>query len=108
MESSTDDLTLEQTSGFEVDEISPRRLTRDAVALSVRADRIDGALVGERVGQQSDLAMIEVGAPEELQRFTELRHLPDQVVLELLDRTPQDLEVVEQEVRRIEAVRLCV
>lgn len=58
------------------------------------------------MAQERDLAMVQIGLAKQLLSLTNLASLARQVGVELVDRAADDLELVQDEVRRVEAVGL--
>ena len=72
----------------------------------VGLDGVDGVGVPQRVGEERDLPVVEIGSPEELDGLPRLGHLSTEVDHQLFYRPSNHLELVKDEVRRVELVRL--
>src|SRR5450759_4795713 len=79
----------------------------DAMAGGVGLERVDRVRHAEGVGQQGELPVVElIRALEKPFDVANVLDLLPQVVVELLDRALDDLELIDDEVGRVALVRL--
>lgn len=105
-ESLTDLATIEQIPVLKLQEIGACGLVNHPVTRLMRTKRIFGIRMAKCVAQERHLAVVQVGSAQEAFGVSNLSDLPSQEHVQIFNSTAYDLQLIEDEVRRVEIVRL--
>jgi hypothetical protein len=93
----------------QVEQVRPRGLVDNPMAETMGLDRVSVVRMPQSVANQSPLSVIEYGYPTELElEFLLLVRLSFYENIQLVNRLPDDLEMIEQKISQVTVISLCV